>query len=80
MVEYLRLSTVKTWYDEHGSGDPLVLLHGGLVDARSFDPNLGALAERFHAYTPERHGHTPMCPGLSPRLIRDADDGGLGRD
>jgi pimeloyl-ACP methyl ester carboxylesterase len=40
-------------------------MHGGLVDARSFEPNLGALAERFRVYTPERrgHGHTPDVPG-----------------
>jgi pimeloyl-ACP methyl ester carboxylesterase len=65
MAEYVQLGAVKTWYEEHGSGDPLVLMHGGLVDARSFEPNLGALAERFRVYTPERrgHGHTPDVPG-----------------
>jgi pimeloyl-ACP methyl ester carboxylesterase len=65
MAEYVQLGTVKTWYDEHGSGDRLVLMHGGLVDARFFEPNLDALAERFHVYTPERrgHGHTPDVPG-----------------
>jgi pimeloyl-ACP methyl ester carboxylesterase len=65
MGEYVQLGAVKTWYDEHGSGDPLVLMHGGLVDARFFEPNLGALAERFRVYTPERrgHGHTPDVPG-----------------
>jgi pimeloyl-ACP methyl ester carboxylesterase len=59
---------VKAWYDEHGSGDPLVLMHGGLVDARFFEPNLGPLAERFHVYMPERrgHGHTPDVPGNEP--------------
>jgi pimeloyl-ACP methyl ester carboxylesterase len=56
---------VRTWYDEHGAGDPLVLMHGGLVDARFFAPNLGPLAEHFHVYTPERrgHGHTPDVEG-----------------
>ena len=65
MAEYVQLGDVRTWYDEHGSGDPLVLMHGGLVDARFFEPNLAALAERFHVYTPERrgHGHTPDVPG-----------------
>jgi pimeloyl-ACP methyl ester carboxylesterase len=37
MATYVQLGAVKTWYDEHGEGDPLVLLHGGLVDARFFD-------------------------------------------
>ena len=74
MARYVQLGEVRTWYDEHGSGDPLVLLHGGLVDARFFEPNLGPLAERFHVYTPERrgHGHTPDVPGpITYQLMAD---------
>jgi pimeloyl-ACP methyl ester carboxylesterase len=74
MAEYVRLGAVKTWYDEHGAGGPLVLMHGGLVDARFFEPNLAALAERFHVYTPERrgHGHTPDVDGpITYQLMAD---------
>jgi pimeloyl-ACP methyl ester carboxylesterase len=65
MAEYVQLSNVRTWYDEHGDGPPLVLMHGGLVDSRFFDRNLGALADRFHVFTPERRGqgHTPDVDG-----------------
>ncbi|MFD7257245.1 alpha/beta fold hydrolase [Streptomyces sp. NPDC059874] len=65
MGTYVQLGAVKTWYDEHGAGEPLVLMHGGLVDARFFEPNLPALAEHFRVYTPERrgHGHTPDVEG-----------------
>jgi pimeloyl-ACP methyl ester carboxylesterase len=74
MGTYVQLGEVKTWYDEHGAGDPLVLMHGGLVDARFFAPNLDALAEHFHVYTPERrgHGHTPDVEGpISYQLMAD---------
>jgi pimeloyl-ACP methyl ester carboxylesterase len=74
MAEYVQLGAVKTWYDERGSGDPLVLMHGGLVDSRFFEPNLGALAERFRVYTPERrgHGHTPDVSGpITYQLMAD---------
>src|SRR3954452_4325185 len=75
MAQYVQTGPVSTWYDEHGSGDPLVMLHGGLVDARFFAPNIGPLAERFHVYTPERrgHGHTPDVEGpITYHLMPDA--------
>jgi pimeloyl-ACP methyl ester carboxylesterase len=74
MGTYIRLGAVKTWYDEQGEGDPLVLMHGGLVDARFFEPNLSALVEHFHVYTPERrgHGHTPDVEGpITYQLMTD---------
>jgi pimeloyl-ACP methyl ester carboxylesterase len=74
MATYVQLGAVKTWYDEYGQGDPLVLLHGGLVDTRFFAPNLAALAEHFHLYTPERrgHGHTPDVEGpITYQLMAD---------
>jgi pimeloyl-ACP methyl ester carboxylesterase len=54
-----------TWYERRGAGEPLVLLHPGMADARAFDPNIDALAERFQVYTPERRGHgrTPDVDG-----------------
>ncbi|MEU6864013.1 alpha/beta hydrolase [Streptomyces sp. NPDC046876] len=74
MGTYIQLGDVKTWYEEHGAGEPLVLMHGGLVDARFFEPNLAPLAEHFRVYTPERrgHGHTPDVPGpITYRLMAD---------
>jgi pimeloyl-ACP methyl ester carboxylesterase len=67
LADYVQLDCVRTWYEEHGDGDPLVLLHpgGAGVDARAFGLNIGALAARFRVYTPERraHGHTPDVDG-----------------
>jgi pimeloyl-ACP methyl ester carboxylesterase len=67
MADYVLLGGVRTWYDVHGDGDPLALLHpgGAGVDARAFGPNVGPLAARFRVYTPERrgHGHTPDVAG-----------------
>jgi pimeloyl-ACP methyl ester carboxylesterase len=67
MADCVSPAGVRTWYDEHGDGDTLVLLNpgGAGVDARAFGPNLDPLAARFHVYTPERcgHGHTPDVAG-----------------
>ena len=65
MEHYVELGGARTWYAEQGTGDPLVLLHPGLVDARAFELNLAVWSARFHTYTPERraHGHTPDVEG-----------------
>jgi pimeloyl-ACP methyl ester carboxylesterase len=67
MAAYVNIGGVRTWYDERGDGEPLVMLHpgGGGVDARAFAPNLPALAHRFRTFTPERRGHgrTPDVEG-----------------
>lgn len=65
MAGYVQLGDVRTWYDEHGDGEPLVLLHPGMASARAFGPNLDALAARFRVFTPERRGHgrTPDVEG-----------------
>ena len=67
MSEYIEVGGIRTWYDERGTGEPLVLLHpgGAGVDARAWGPNLPALAEQFTVLTPERraHGRTPDVDG-----------------
>jgi pimeloyl-ACP methyl ester carboxylesterase len=62
---YVELRDVRTRYDERGSGEPLVLLHGGLSDARFFEQNIGPLAERFHVFATDQrgHGHTADVEG-----------------
>jgi pimeloyl-ACP methyl ester carboxylesterase len=60
------INTVRTWYDETGDGDALVLFHPGGVDSRSLHPNpQDALAAHFRVFTPERrgHGHTADVDG-----------------
>jgi pimeloyl-ACP methyl ester carboxylesterase len=68
MGSYADLDGVRTWYDDMGVGEPLVLLHpgGAGVDSRAFGPNLPAFADRFRVFTPERraHGRTPDTEGF----------------
>ncbi|GIH11109.1 oxidoreductase [Rhizocola hellebori] len=64
--------TVGLWYQVMGEGEPVVLLHGALVDSRVFDGNLVALAQNFRLYRPELrgHGHTADVAGpLSPSVM-----------
>lgn len=65
MGTYIQLGPLNTWYDEAGSGEPLVMLHPGGVDSRAFESILAPFVERFHVFLPERrgHGHTPDVGG-----------------
>jgi pimeloyl-ACP methyl ester carboxylesterase len=62
---YVQLGEVRTWYEEDGSGEPLVLLHPGAADSRAFEVNLPGLVERFRVFRPDRRGHgrTPDVEG-----------------
>jgi pimeloyl-ACP methyl ester carboxylesterase len=64
-MPYVDLRGVRSWYEERGRGEPVVLLHGGIVDSRFFEPNLSELAAQFHVYAPDRRGHgrTPDVEG-----------------
>jgi pimeloyl-ACP methyl ester carboxylesterase len=75
MADYVELDGVRTWYDERGEGEPLVLLHPGGADARAWAPNLDPLAARFHLFTPERRGHgrTPDVEGPITYELMAAD-------
>src|SRR5262245_23320167 len=59
-MPYADINNIRMYFEEHGSGQPLVLLHGGLgsIDATSaWGPLLSALAARYHAVCVEHRGH-----------------------
>jgi pimeloyl-ACP methyl ester carboxylesterase len=45
------------YYEEHGSGDPLVLIHGGPASSAMWEPLLPELVDRFRVITPDSRGH-----------------------
>jgi pimeloyl-ACP methyl ester carboxylesterase len=65
MSGYLEVAGQRVFVEEHGVGEPLFLLHGGMVAADSWQFQIPALAERYHVFVPERRGHgrTPDVPG-----------------
>ena len=54
---YVDARGVRTYYDELGTGDPVVLLHGGGGGADSWLGQRPGLAERYRVLIPERRGH-----------------------
>ena len=64
-MSHVDANGVHTYYAEHGAGDPLLLLHGGLVDGDTFAQQTPAFAEQYRVIVPDRRGHgrTPDVDG-----------------
>jgi pimeloyl-ACP methyl ester carboxylesterase len=65
-MPYIDVAGRKTWHEVSGSGDPVVLLHGGFVGASSWAGQAPALAQAgYRVHIPERRGHgrTPDVAG-----------------
>ncbi len=62
---YVDAGGLRTYYEVEGTGDPLVLLHGGLTTIETFGGLTPTLAQHYRVYLPERRGHgrTPDVEG-----------------
>lgn len=55
--QYVNVEGVRVYYEVYGNGPAVVLLHGGLATAESWDLQIADLAKKFTVYVPERRGH-----------------------
>ena len=60
-MSYADVNGVRMYYEEHGSGRPVILLHGGLAAGDMYAPILPVLAKDRRVITVDlqAHGHTP---------------------
>ena len=56
-LSYAEVNGVRLWYESHGDGPPLVLLHGGYGSVEMFAPILPALAQRRRVFAVDLQGH-----------------------
>ena len=56
-MSYAEVNGLSLYYEEHGSGEPLVLLHGGISAGEMFAPILPELAARRRVITVDLQGH-----------------------
>jgi pimeloyl-ACP methyl ester carboxylesterase len=61
-MSYAAVNGLALWYDERGSGEPLILLHGGMGGSEMFGANLDRLAagRRLIIVELPGHGHTAV--------------------
>ncbi len=70
-----RVNGVNLYFEEHGGGDPLVLVHGSWGDHHNWDPVAFELAKSFRVVTYDRRGHSRSERPSAPGSIReDAED------
>jgi pimeloyl-ACP methyl ester carboxylesterase len=50
---YLPINGISLYYEEHGQGEPLLLLHGGAGSAENFNLMLPGLAKHYRVITPD---------------------------
>ncbi|HKE98760.1 MAG TPA: alpha/beta hydrolase [Actinomycetes bacterium] len=54
---YAEVNGVNLYFETHGAGRPMILLHGGLGSGEMFGPVLPALAERHQVVVVDLQGH-----------------------
>jgi pimeloyl-ACP methyl ester carboxylesterase len=63
------------YYEEHGDGAALILIHGGLGSSSQWNPVAAELAESFRVITPDSRGHgRSTSPAGELSYARIADD------
>src|SRR5438128_1510747 len=55
--QYAEVNDINLYYETHGAGRPLILLHGGLGSGEMFGPVLPVLAERHQVIAVDLQGH-----------------------
>ncbi|MDQ3930228.1 MAG: alpha/beta hydrolase [Chloroflexota bacterium] len=54
---YVQANGLDIYYEEHGQGQPLLLIHGGALTSASWQPYLPAFAEHYRVIMPDSRGH-----------------------
>lgn len=54
---YVQANGINIYYEAYGSGEPLILIHGGSVTCKMWQPYIEPLAQHFRVITPDSRGH-----------------------
>ena len=72
--QIIQANGVNIYYEVHGRGQPLLLLHAGTLTAEMWKPYLAAFAERYRVITADFRGHGRSdnpTGAMSYRLLAD---------
>ncbi len=70
-MAYLQTSDgAKNYYEDHGEGEPIVLVHGWLCSSKFWQRNVPELAQAFRVVTVDLRGHGNSSKSLTGHTIR----------
>ena len=78
--EYADVNGVHLYYELHGAGRPLLLLHGGLGSGEMFGPLLPSFADGHEVILPDLQGHGRTADVESAMEGRHHRDRAVGRE
>lgn len=71
----IRVNDIDIAYAEHGQGEPLLLIHGGMISGAEFQPQIAPFSAKYRLIVPDVRGHGESGRGGYPYSIRQwADD------
>jgi pimeloyl-ACP methyl ester carboxylesterase len=75
-VKTITANGTELHYVERGEGDPVVFVHGGLGDFRTWLPQVETFSHKYRAISYSRRGHYPNAwpPGYQSDMQQQVDD------
>ena len=70
-MAYADVNGARLWYEERGSGDPVVFLHAGLLDARQWERQLDTFSPRYRAIAFDTRGYGRSPAPEEPYRLHD---------
>jgi pimeloyl-ACP methyl ester carboxylesterase len=55
--QYVQVNDLHIYYEEYGSGEPLVLIHGGMINLTMWEHQIPLLAQHFRVIALDSRGH-----------------------
>jgi pimeloyl-ACP methyl ester carboxylesterase len=71
---HIEANGIRYYYEVHGQGEPLLVLHGGMGSIEMFTPDLGALAAERQVIAVELQGHGRTSLGDRKVSLHDMGD------
>ena len=65
-VAYAEIGDIRMYYEVHGAGEPVILLHGGSTSAAVWSRQIPVLAEKYRVIVPDLRAHGRTNDGAGP--------------